>query len=137
MATTDNEFCGKKKKKKKYQPLRWFDSFDITDKCHASYGDDCRTKVLVLSDLKNTETKVNAINTSQIKWVYEPYIKFKDWKQVVKCYKPTNIVIDYKSATINEEIFNDLWKNHFIKRLPDKRYGILNPINNFIFSVCP
>ena len=132
MDTFDNESFGTKKKKKNYHPLRWFESFDKFDKYHASYGDDCQTKVLVLSDFKNSENKVKTINTSHIKWVFEPYIKFKDWKQVVKCYKPTNIVIDCKSATINEEIFNDLWENHYIKRLPDKRYGIQLIISFFL-----
>ena len=122
MDMADNEFFGKKKKKKKYQPLRWFDLFDITDEYHAIYGDDCRTKVLVLSDLKNSENKVKEINS--IKWVFEPYIKFKDWKEVVKCYNPTNIVIDCNSETINKEVYNDLGKNHFIERLQDNRYEI-------------
>lgn len=134
MDTFDNESFGTKKKKKNYHPLRWYESFDKFDKYHASYGDDCQTKVLVLSDFKNAENKVKTINTSHIKWVFEPYIKFKDWKQVVKCYKPTNIVIDCKSATINEEIFNTLWKNLFIKRLPDERYKIQLMISFFCLS---
>ena len=133
MDMSDNEFFGKKKKKKKY-PRHVL--FDITDEYHASYGDDCRTIVLVLSDFKQSENEGKEVNSSHIKWFFEPYIEFKDWKKVVKYYKPTNIVIDCKSPTNNVEIFNDLWKNHFIKKLPDGRY-IWNPINNFNFSFCP
>ena len=129
MATFDNESFGtKKKKKKNYQPPeRWFESFDEFDRYHASYGDDRRTIVLVLSDLKNPENEVKTIKN--IKWVLQLYIKFKDWKAedwttVVKKYNPTNIVIDCESATINEEVYNELWKNHFIEKLEDNRYGI-------------
>ena len=108
---------------------RWFESFDTSDRYHASYGDNCQTKVLVLSDLENPENKVKTINTTRIKWVFEPYIKFKDWKaedwtRVVKCYNPTNIVIDCQCPTINEEIFNNLRENQFIEKLPENRYGI-------------
>ena len=121
------EFFGAKKKKKKeknYQPLKWFESFDKFDRCHASYGDDCRTIVLVLSDSKSSENKVETINTSHIKWFFEPYSKFEDWTKVVKSYNPTNIVIDCESARFNEEVYNELWKNHFIEKLEDNMYGI-------------
>ena len=137
MATFDIESFGTKKKKiKNYQPLRWFESFDKFDKYHASYGDDFRTKVLVFSDLENPEKKVTTINTTHIKWVFEPYIEFKDWKaedwtRTVKRYNPTNIVIDCQSPMINEEIFNKLRENQFIEKLPDNRYGIQS-----ISSIC-
>ena len=85
---------------------RWCD--DFLSENDALYGNDKRTRIVVISDDPEEEIKiVKKREGKKITWIPEKYGENQNWKEKLINNKATNVIIDLDEER-NNEVFNQL-----------------------------
>ena len=112
-------FGGKKKRKKKPSWTVWYDT---SDPQHALFGDNPRTRVLVIS--KNPSHEIELIKTENgfknIKWFGA--VKQRSWEIFLKFHQITNVIIDWSRRDKNIKILSELLKANMIAKIQNPKW---------------
>ena len=85
---------------------RWCD--DFLSENDALYGNDKRTRIVVISDDPEEEIKIiKKREGKKITWIPEKYGENLNWKEKLKNNKATNVIIDLDEER-NNEVYNQL-----------------------------
>ena len=94
----------------------------MSDKRYALYGDDPRTRVLVISMDHSHQIKEIKRKIANIKWIGEAYQKFRSWKTLLKFHQITNVILDCSSQDQNDEIFEELLNAKMISKIENPKW---------------
>ena len=90
--------------------------FDVNDKKHARYGNDPRTRLVIIA--KNPEAKKVQMQKSlseqfqlsddKITWIPENYSETKEWAKILRDRAATNVLIDTDGGDTDSKVYQHL-----------------------------